>query len=189
MRLVPSPSLAVLAVATLAVAVWANTGGSSTAQAPQRAPAAPAPAPVPTKPVPLTDARIKSFLAAQKDLDAIGENEPEASARAKQDAIAKKNGFADGAELDRVEESIEAVLTGIDGDTGKYVGAKTLLKRQIEEVKADKKMPAKERAAALKELNQALAEPIPEPPPGDIDVVVGHYKDIQAAMPQGDDKP
>jgi hypothetical protein len=69
----------------------------------------------------------------------------------------------------------------------KYVGTEAVIKAQIAQVQADKKMSAKEKKDALAELNQALKAP--EPPiehKGNIDLVGKYYDKLAAVM--GDDQ-
>jgi hypothetical protein len=79
------------------------------------------------------------------------------------------------------------VLAGFDPVSKKYVGTEAVIKAQIAQVQADKKMSAKDKKDALADLNQALKAP--EPPienRGNIDLV-GKYFDKLAAI-MGDDQ-
>ena len=53
------------------------------------------------------------------------------------------------------------MLGGFDPATKKYVGAETVIKAQIAQVQADKKMSAKDKKEALADLNEALKSPPP----------------------------
>jgi hypothetical protein len=79
------------------------------------------------------------------------------------------------------------VLGGFDPVTKKYVGSEAVIKAQIAQVQADKKMSAKDKKDAIADLNQALKAP--EPPlqnKGNIDVVTKYYDKLAAIM--GDDQ-
>ncbi|MFX8743369.1 hypothetical protein ABTM45_19435, partial [Acinetobacter baumannii] len=78
------------------------------------------------------------------------------------DAVAKKHGFAGYDEYNNVVDNISLVLGGFDPATKKYVGTEAVIKAQIAQVEADKKMPAKDKKEALDELNTALKTPAPE---------------------------
>ena len=128
----------------------------------QGAPTAPA-ANVAPKPVSLTQAQIDGAIAAQKDIRAIEAKQPQKAddktdpkLDAQVDAIIKKNGFADMDQYAGVSATIGTVLAGIDPDTKAYIGPANVIKKQMTEVKADAKMPAKEKSEALEELNAAL---------------------------------
>ena len=79
---------------------------------------------------------------------------------------------------------------GIDPETKSYVGATPLLKKQLAALQADKAMPAKEKAEAVKEIEAALAAGEPEKPsPANITLVTRNYARLSAAMAEGDGKP
>lgn len=178
----------VLSVATLA------SSGAAFAQAKQAAPAsqaAPAQAPA-LKQISLTDKQLDGVLAAQKDMDAITEKLPEntapdAKVMAQLDGVAKKHGFASYDDYNNVVDNISLVLGGFDPATKKYVGNEAVIKAQIAQVEADKKMPAKDRKEALDELNEALKIPAPAVEnKANIDLVGKYYDKLVAAL--GDDQ-
>jgi hypothetical protein len=178
----------VLSVATLA------SSGAAFAQAKQAAPAsqaAPAQAPA-LKQISLTDKQLDGVLAAQKDMDAITEKLPEntapdAKVMAQLDGVAKKHGFTSYDDYNNVVDNISLVLGGFDPATKKYVGNEAVIKAQIAQVEADKKMPAKDRKEALDELNEALKIPAPAVEnKANIDLVGKYYDKLVAAL--GDDQ-
>ncbi|MCS3728400.1 hypothetical protein [Bradyrhizobium betae] len=188
------PAVAVLGVACLLSAASLASSGPAFAQANQAAPAQraePAQAPA-LKQIALTDKQIEGVLAAQKDMDAITEKLPENAAPdpkavALLDAIAKKNGFAGYDDYNNVIDNISLVLGGFDPATKKYVGAEAVIKAQIAQVQADKKMPAKDKKQALDELNDALKTPAPAVEnKANIDLVTKYYDKLLAAL--GDDE-
>jgi transcriptional regulator of aromatic amino acid metabolism len=99
------------------------------------------------------------------------------------DDVAKKNGFANYGDYNDVVENIMLVLGGFDPQTKKYVGPEVVFKQQIAAVQADKKMPAKDKKAALADLNAALKSPPPAVEnKGNIDLVGKYYDKLAAAM-------
>jgi hypothetical protein len=131
-------------------------------------------------------------LAAQKDMDAITAKLPENTAPdqkmiAQLDDAAKKHGFSSYDDYNNVVDNISLVIGGFDPATKKYVGTEAVIKAQIAEVQADKKMPAKDKKEALDELNEALKTPAPQVEnKGNIDVVAKYYDKLIAAL--GDDE-
>ena len=191
------PALTALGVACLVSATSLVSSGAAFAQAKQQpAPAqqaAPAPAQAPAlKQIALTDKQLDGVLAAQKDMDAITEKLPENTAPdakviAQLDGVAKKHGFASYDDYNNVVDNISLVLGGFDPTTKKYVGNDAVIKSQIAQVEADKKMPAKDKKEALDELNQALKSPAPAiENKGNIDLVGKYYDKLVAAL--GDDQ-
>ena len=191
------PALTALGVACLLSAASLASSGTAFAQAKQQpAPAqqaAPAQQQAPTlKQIALTDKQLDGVLAAQKDVDAITEKLPENAAPdqkviAQLDGVAKKNGFSSYDDYNNVVDNISLVLGGFDPATKKYVGTEAVIKAQIAQVQADRKMPAKDKKEALDELNEALKTPSPAiENKGNIDLVGKYYDKLVAAL--GDDQ-
>jgi hypothetical protein len=186
------PAAVALSIVCLAMSITAISTGSALAQAKQQmAPsqAAPPPGQPPAlKQMALTDKQIEGVLAAQKDMDAItaklpDNTKPDPKVIAQLDGVAKKNGFAGYDEYNVVLDNISLVLAGFDPATKKYVGSDAVIKAQIAQVQADKKMAAKDKKDALAELNAALKAP--EPPienKGNIDLVAKYYDRLAAIM-------
>jgi len=140
----------------------------------------------------LTEKQIEGVLAAAKDMDAITaklpENaKPDPKITAQIEDVAKKNGFASYDEYSNVVDNISLVLGGFDPATKKYVGSDVVLKAQIAEVQADKKMSAKDKKEALADLNEALKSPGPAiENKGNIDLVAKYYDKLAEAFGEGD---
>jgi len=143
------------------------------------------------KQAPLTEAQIKQYLAAQKEIEAVlgGEppnaaDKPDPKIAAKLEAIAKKYHFASYDEFNAVAGNIALVLDGVDSKTKKYVGAEVVLKQEIAEVQADKTMSPADKKAALAELNGELKAVVPIENKANIDLVLKHYDELEAEEPQ-----
>jgi hypothetical protein len=184
------PAIAALSIACLAASIAALSNTSALAQAKQQmAPAQAAPqAMPPVKQMALTEKQIQGVLAASKDMDAITaklpENaQPDAKAMAAMDAVAKKNGFAGADEYNDVTDNIGMVMAGIDPASKKYVGNEAVIKEQIAQVQADKKMSPKDKKEALADLNDSLKTPAPAiQNKGNIDLVIKYYDKLAASM-------
>lgn len=202
MRVAVRSPIAAVTVAAAFVLASATFSGPAFAQAKQQpapakqAPAkeaAPAPAPE-AKQMALTDKQIESVLAAQNDIDALGSEHMKPGAKAaptnmtgKLNDVAKKHGFADYADFAIVQNNIELVMSGFDPKTKTYIGPEAVIKQQIAEIQADKKMPAAEKKEALADLNQALKTPPPALEyKANIELVAKYY-DKLAAMMQEDE--
>jgi hypothetical protein len=82
-----------------------------------------------------------------------------------------------------VIDNISLVMAGFDTTSKKYVGAEAVIKAQIAEVQADKKMSAKDKKEALADLNEALKAPAPPiANKGNIDLVTKYYDKLAAAL-------
>lgn len=193
------PALSALGVACLLSAASLASSGTALAQAKQQPVPAQQAAPAQAqaqesalKQIALTDKQLDGVLAAQKDMDAITEKLPENTAPDQKvigqlDAVAKKNGFASYDDYNNVVDNISLVLGGFDPATKKYVGTEAVIKAQIAQVQADKKMPAKDKKEALDELNEALKTPAPQiENKANIDLVGKYYDKLVAAL--GDDQ-
>ena len=190
---------AALAIAGLAVLMAIASTGGALAQAKQAPPkmapaqAAPPPAQPPVvKQMALTEKQIEGVLAAQRDMDAITEKlpdnaKPDPRITAQLEGVAKKNGFAGYDEYSNVVDNLSIVLAGFDPATRKYVGTAAVIKAQIAQVRADKKMPPKDKKEALADLNEALKAPAPPiENKGNIDLVAKYYDKLADAL--GDDQ-
>ena len=194
MREFVRPFAAALSVACLAASLAVTSTGSALAQAKQApAPqAAPPQQPRVLKQIPLTEKQIEGVIAASKDMDVITEKlsenaKPDPKVTAQLEGVAKKNGFASYDEYNNVIDNIGIVLAGFDPVTKKYVGTEAVIKAQMAQVQADKKMSAKDKKDTLDELTQALKAP--EPPienKGNIDLVTKYYDKLDAIL--GDDQ-
>jgi hypothetical protein len=201
MRDIFRPAACALSAACLALAMSAVSSGEVLAQAKQAPPkqsapaqAAPPPAAAPAlKQIALTEKQIESVLAAQKDVDAITDKipddaKPDPKIDAQLDAVAKKNGFASYDEYNTVVDNISLVLGGFDPATKKFVGAEAVLKAQVAQVQADKKMPAKDKKAVLADLNEALKSPPPAiENKGNIELVAKYYDKLAEALGEAEE--
>ena len=190
MREFVRPVAVALGVACLALSIAAISADSALAQAKQQpAPAQAAPGQAPAlKQMALTEKQVEGVLAAQKDMDAITaklpeDAKPDTKVTAQLDAVAKKNGFASYDEYNDVVDNISLVLGGFDPATKKYVGSEAVIKTQIAQVEADKKMSAKDKKDALADLNEALKAPAPAVEnKGNIDLVGKYYDKLADAL-------
>ncbi len=182
MRAFIRPFATLLTIAGLAAALAAFSATSAQAQAGGSPPS--------LKQITLTEKQIQGAIAAQKEMNPITEkmqenSKPDPKVMAQLEAIAKKNGFANYDEFGNVMDNIGLVLGGIDPATKKYVGSEAVIKSEIAQVQADKKMSAADKKESLDDLNAALKSP--EPPvqnKGNIDLVVKYYDQLEAVMGQ-----
>ena len=193
MREIVRPVVAALSIACLA-ALMSSSGALAQAKPQQMAPAPAAPMQqAPLKQIALTEKQIENVLAAQKEMDAITEKLPQDAApdpkvTAQLEAVAKKSGFASYDEYNDVVDNIGMVLGGFDPATKKYLGTEAVIKMQIADVQADKKMSAKDKKDALADLNRELKMPAPViQTKGKLDLVGKYYDKLAAAL--GDDQP
>jgi len=200
MREIVRSAVCALSVACLALAMSAVSSGEVLAQAKPAPPkSAPAPTPPPAaeapavKQIALTEKQIENVLAAQKDVDAITDKipdnaKPDPKIDAQLEAVARKSGFASYDEYNTVVDNISLVLGGFDPATKKFVGAEAVLKAQLAQVQADKKMPAKDKKAMLADLNEALKSPPPAiEHKGNIDLVAKYYDKLAEALGEAEE--
>ncbi len=197
MREFVRPFAATLSIACLAASMAMLSSSDVLAQAKQAPPKQMAPAPQAAPPpaqeasvkqMALTEKQIEGVLTAQKDMDAITEKlpenaKPDPKITAQLEAVAKKNGFASYDEYNDVVANISMVLGGFDPATKKYVGSDAVIKAQIAQVQADKKMSPKDKKEALADLNEALKSPAPPiENKGNIDLVAKYYDKLADAL-------
>ena len=121
------------------------------------------------KEIQLTEKHIQSYLAAQKDmavvdakLEKADPDKPDPKLAAELESVAKKHGFANYGEYDSASTSISMIMSGLDPATKAFSEPPVAIKKEIDAVKDDKKMPKAEKDETLKELNEALktAKPV-----------------------------
>ena len=192
------PIASALGLACLAVSLVILSASGALAQAKQAPPkqqaapakqAAPPPAAeAPLKQIALTEKQIVGALAAVKELDPITQKLPEGGKPdpriiAQLDDVARKNGFASYDDYNNVVDNISVVISGFDPVSKKYVGPEAVIKAQIAQVQADKKMPAKDKKEVLADLNAALKSPEPTiGHKGNIDLVAKYYDRLAEAL-------
>jgi hypothetical protein len=203
MREFVRPVAAALSIAGLAASMAILSSTGALAQAKQAPPKQMAPAPAkqaapppaqeaPLKQMALTEKQIEGVLAATKEMAPIIEKlpdngKPDPKILAQLDGVAKKSGFASYDEYNNVIDNVSLVLAGFDPTTKKYVGTETVIKAQIAQVQADKKMPARDKKEALADLNEALKSPGPAiENKGNIDLVAKYYDKLAEALGGGD---
>jgi hypothetical protein len=167
--------LAVLATATVTMAVYAAPAVAQQQQQPQ----------APSQ-VPLTAKHIEQYIAAFKELTPLFEKldqsggKPDAKLMGQVDAAVKKFGFASLDEYDQVVVSIVAVLDGVDPKTRQYTDPIAAIKKEIAAVQADKTMKPDERKKALESLNAELSEVQTVQHKGNIPLVLKYYDKLNA---------
>jgi hypothetical protein len=187
MRVYVRTTLAVLGIAGLVMSFGAMSSHQALAQAKQDAPSQ-AGQPPQLKQIALTQKQIDDVLASQKDMDAITDKlpdnaSPDAKVIAQLETVAKKHGFAGYDDYNTVIDNISLVMGGIDPQTKKYVGSEAVIKQQVAEVQADKKMKAEEKKEALANLDMALKAKAPDVEnKGNVDLVITNYDKLSAAL-------
>jgi hypothetical protein len=191
MRAFIRPVVTSLSIACLAAVLAALPVGGARAQGKMAPPpAAPAGQPQmpPMKQMALTEKQVEGAVAASKEMDPITSKmqpnaKPDPKVIAQLEGAAKKNGFASYDEYNNVMDNIGLVFAGIDPATKKYVGPTAVIKAQIAEVQADKKMSPKDKKQALDDLNMALKDPGPDVQnKGNIDLVAKNYDKLSPIM-------
>src|SRR5262245_23267229 len=162
-----------LFIAAIAAVALVHFSGLASAQAP-------------VKQLKLTDKQIEGFIAAHKDMGAVAEKlegeKADPAIQSKLEVIAKKFGFKDFNEYDDVASNIALVMAGMDPQTKAFTDPPTAIKREIDEVTADKSMPEKERKQALDELNEAMKMAQPIQFPGNIELIKKYYDRLEPLL-------
>ncbi len=137
----------------------------------------------------LTEKQIEAFIAAQKTIggmvDKIPEGQlekPNPQLQTTLDQAAKKFGFKDYGEYQDVGNNIEFIMQGFDTASKAFVGQEVVLKKQLSELAADKKISPKEKSEQTKELKEMLKAIEPVKFPNNIAVVTKYYDRLNALM-------
>ena len=177
-------------VACLAIPAFASSS-SANAAASQNAAAAEtsAPAEAAQQQRKLTEKDLTSFVAAAKAiqpiLDRLPESrrdDPDKATLNALDEAAKQASLKDYADYDELSSNIGFILQGFDPDKKSFVGQKAILEAEIAQVTADKSMSKRDKAEALKELKEDLANVDPVQYPDNIALVTKHFDELSALM-------
>ena len=167
---------ALVAVAGLALAVPA------VAQAPQADDQS-------FKQVKLTDAHIKGFLGAQKEMAALAQKQggqatdkPDPKVQAEIEAIAKRHGFQSFVDFDDVAFNISIVMGGLDPQTGAFTDPIASIKKEIADITADASIAEKDKKQMLDELNEALKNTPPLQYPENVEIVKKNRAEIEKVL-------
>ena len=142
------------------------------------------------KQIELTDEIVTSFIAAQKDYEPLTKklaeagDEIDSGLTEELDAVAKKHGFDDFADFEDVGANVSLVLDGLDPETKEFTDPKKMIKKELEEIKADDSIPADEKKSIIADQEELLAS-VPELKyPGNVAVVKKHLDEIEALLPE-----
>jgi hypothetical protein len=157
-------------VTAFAVVALAYIGGIVAAQSP-------------LKQIKLSEKHIESFIASHKDMAELLEKLPaetsESAAQSQIDAVAKKHGFKDHNEYNEVAANIDLVMSCIDPKTKEFTEPPTMLKKELEDVMADKSMPEQDRKQWIDELTERVKTAQPILHPSNVDLVKKYYDKLE----------
>ena len=141
------------------------------------------------KQIQLSEKQVEGYIAAQKEISAIMQkmqgnqsDKPDPKLQGQIEAVAKKNGFASLDEYDSVSENISLLMSCIDPKTKAFSEPKVALQKQIEQLKAEKGIPAEQKKQMLDDLNEQLKTAEPIKFPSNVDIVKKYYDKIDSAM-------
>ena len=146
------------------------------------------PAQVAAAQIKLTEKHVEGFIAAQRDMSAVAEkmqgsvfsNYPNAKYEAELNAVTKKHGFKNFAEYEAVAANISLVMAAIDPQTKVFADPRAAIKKELEQVSANKTIANNEKKKLLRELNEALKSAEPIQFPTNIELVTKYYDKIDA---------
>jgi hypothetical protein len=139
----------------------------------------------------LTEQHVEGFIAAQKDMSVVvvekmqnagSADKPPSTFQAELEAVTEKHGFKSFAEYEAVAANISIVMAAIDPQTKAFTDPQTAIKKEIDDVTADKTIPDNEKKQLLDELNEALKAAQRIEFPGNIELVRKYYDKIDAAL-------
>lgn len=137
----------------------------------------------------LSEKMVEGFISAQKDMAKVAEkvqgsttDKIDPKIQTELEDVAKKHGFKDFAEYDDVAANISMVMAGIDPQTGSFTDPTDAIKREIEEVKADKTLKEADKKQMLDELGEALKVSQPIQFKENIELVKKYREKIDAVL-------
>jgi hypothetical protein len=137
----------------------------------------------------LSEKQVEGFVGARKELAAMAEklpkgpgNKPDPKVIEELEGIAKKHGFATFKEFGDVAANIGIIKAGLDPKTKAFSEPPEVIKKEIEELKADTSLPAKEKEQIVQALNEALKRAEPIKHRENIELVKKNYERLDAVL-------
>jgi len=147
----------------------------------------------------LTPKQVEGFIAVQKDMSETLEQMHQGFSAAKTKyktqlrAVSKKRGFKSFAEYEAVAANISMLVTSIDPQTKDFTDPQSIIKNELESVKADQTIADDEKKKLLADLNAALKSAQTIQFPTNIELIKKYYDQIDmtntAAPYDGDGRP
>jgi hypothetical protein len=144
----------------------------------------------------LTDTHITSFISAQPDFAPLvvklseAADKPDDNLKGELDTVSKKYGFANFDEYMDVNDNIAFVMGGLNRKTMEFTEPVERLKKDLEEIKADKDIPEDEKKLALEDLELEIKSAAPLQNRENIEVVKRHFADLLKLLPDdGGEEP
>jgi hypothetical protein len=144
----------------------------------------------------LTDTHITSFISAQPDFAPLvvklseAADKPDDNLKGELDTVSKKYGFASFDEYMDVNDNIAFVMGGLNRKSLEFTEPVERLKKDLEEIKADKDIPDDEKKLALEDLELEIKSAAPLKNRDNIDVVKRHFADLLKLLPDdGGEEP
>lgn len=137
----------------------------------------------------LNDAQITSFIAAQVDFAPLvvklseAAERPDDSLKGELDTISKKHGFANFDDYMDINDNIAFVMGGINRNSMEFIEPVERLKRDLEEIKADKEIPEDEKKLAIEDLELEIKSAAPLKNRDNIEVVKRRFADLLKLLP------
>jgi hypothetical protein len=117
--------------------------------------------------------------------EAIGTMQPVKSAadyQVKLMVSTKKRGFKNTAEYETVAANISMIVAAIDPKSKEFTDPHAAIKKEIEDVAADKTITIRQKKELLKDLNAALKSVEPIQFPSNVELVKKYYDVIDVTM-------
>jgi recombination DNA repair RAD52 pathway protein len=145
------------------------------------------------KQIKLTEAQVKGYISAGKALAEVSEkieaggDKPDPKLLAQLEDIAKSNGFKSYEELDLVVSNVSLILSGMD-DKGNFTEPSEVLKDELEQVKGDKTIKAKEKKEYTEEIEAAIKSTPKVQFMSNVALVKKYLKQLDALQPKDKEK-
>ena len=137
----------------------------------------------------LSEKQVQALIASQSEMTGLLAALPEdqedldPKTRSALDKTARKFGFKDFADYQAVGDNVILVLDGFDPDTKSYVGKETLLKAELDQIRADKSMRPADRRAAILEIKDMMSQVEPVKFPENIAIVTKYLDRLSEIFP------
>ena len=134
----------------------------------------------------LTQKQIDAFIVAQKAITPmtarLKSDKPDPKTLAQMEAVVKQAGFNNMDEFGDVGANIEFVFGGIDPQSKQFSEPEVMIRKEIERLNADTKVPPGQKRRILQEMQRALQSAPKLKYAANVDVVAKNYDPLKAVM-------
>jgi hypothetical protein len=136
--------------------------------------------------VELTEDQVKGYLKVGPKLAEMFERidkaggEPDKKLTADLEALAKEGGYKSFEEMETIVSNITFIMSGMNDEDGTFTEPVEVLKKELEDTKADKELKGDEKKQMIESIQESIAQTPKLKYPGNVELVKKHLKELSS---------